>query len=123
MPRAGRPAPVPRQSVEWRADAEPATAPLGLPTATGQGHGHGDAAPAGRRVRMLLAVLLAPCALAAVVGTVLLRPTAGPPATAQATTQAAVRGQVTGAQAADCSFSGSRRCSRPPSWYWAGGAG
>ena len=34
------------------------------------GHGHGPAAPAGRRVRVLLAVLLVPCALAALVGLV-----------------------------------------------------
>ena len=41
------------------------------------GHGHGPAAPAGRRVRVLLAALLVPCALAALVGLVVLRPTGG----------------------------------------------
>jgi uncharacterized membrane protein len=86
---------------------EPVTAPLDRPA----GHGHGDAAPAGRSVRILLAAMLVPCALAAVVGTVLLRPTGGPPTTAQATAQVPVRGQVIGAQAADCSpGDGEARC-------------
>ncbi|MDT7583718.1 MAG: hypothetical protein QOE32_1268, partial [Pseudonocardiales bacterium] len=34
----------------------------------GHGHGHGPAAPASRRVRILLAVFLVPCAIASVVG-------------------------------------------------------
>ena len=51
--------------------------------ATGTGTAHSPAAPAGRRVRLLLAALLAPFALAALVGLVLLRPTGGPPPTAE----------------------------------------
>ena len=69
----------------------------------GHGHGHSPAPPAGRRVRLLLAVLLAPCAVAALVGLVLLRPTGGPPPTAAAATQQPVRGEVVAAQRADCS--------------------
>ena len=65
----------------------------------GHGHGHGPAAPAGRRVRLLIAALLVPCGLAALVGVVLLWPGAGP---APVTAQVPVRGEVTGAQAADC---------------------
>lgn len=40
----------------------------------GHGHGHGPAAPAGRQVRLLLAALLVPCAVASVVGVLLLYP-------------------------------------------------
>jgi hypothetical protein len=40
----------------------------------GHGHGHGAAPPAGRRVRLLIAALLVPCALATLVGVVLLWP-------------------------------------------------
>ena len=68
----------------------------------GHGHGHRPATPAGHRVRVLLAALLVPCALAALVGLVVLRP-AGHPATAPAPVQQPVRGQVTAVQAADCS--------------------
>jgi uncharacterized membrane protein len=77
----------------------------------GHGHGHGPAAPAGRRVRVLLAALLVPCALAALVGLVLLRPTGGPsPAPGTALLQP-VRGQVTAAQVTDCSpGDGQGRC-------------
>ena len=78
---------------------------------TGHGHGHGPAAPAGHRVRVLLAVLLVPCALAALVGLVVLRPTGGPAATAGAPLQQPVRGQVTAVQTTDCSpGDGQGRC-------------
>jgi uncharacterized membrane protein len=66
------------------------------------GHGHGPAAPAGRPVRMLLAALLVPCALATLVGLVLLRPTGGPPPVAGPGLQLPVRAEVVAAQAADC---------------------
>ncbi len=66
------------------------------------GHGHGKAPPAGRSVRLLLAALLAPCALAALVGLVLLRPTGGPPPTADRAAQQPVRGEVVAVRAADC---------------------
>jgi uncharacterized membrane protein len=68
----------------------------------GHGHGHPGAAPAGRSVRLLLAALLGPCAVAALVGLVLLRPTGGPPPTTAAAMQQPVRGDVVAAQAADC---------------------
>jgi uncharacterized membrane protein len=70
--------------------------------AAGHGHGHSPAAPAGRPVRLLLAALLAPFALAALVGLVLLRPTGGPPPTAEPLVQQPVRGQVTATEADDC---------------------
>ena len=60
---------------------------------------------------MLLAVLLVPCALAALVGLVVLRPTGGPAATAGAPLQQPVRGQVTAVQTTDCSpGDGQGRC-------------
>jgi uncharacterized membrane protein len=77
----------------------------------GHGHGHGPATPAGRRVRIVLAALLVPCALAAAVGLVLLRPIGRPPPTAATAGQQPVRGQVVGAQAADCTpGDGEGRC-------------
>jgi uncharacterized membrane protein len=68
----------------------------------GHGHGHGPARPADRRVRILLTALLAPFALAALVGLVLLWPTGGPPATAQSISQEPVQAQVTASRATDC---------------------
>ncbi len=51
-------------------EPDPGPAPVPAPAAAsrghaGHGHGHLPAAPAGRRVRLLLAALLVPCALAA----------------------------------------------------------
>ncbi|NMH81117.1 YibE/F family protein [Pseudonocardia xinjiangensis] len=69
----------------------------------GHGHGHSTAPPAGRRVRLLIAALLVPCALATLVGVVLLWPSGGPPSTAQPVSQQPVRAEVTTASAADCS--------------------
>jgi uncharacterized membrane protein len=71
--------------------------------AHGHGHGHGPTRPAGRRVRILIAALLVPCALATLVGVVLLWPSGGPPATAQPVSQEPVRAQVTATSATDCS--------------------
>jgi uncharacterized membrane protein len=51
---------------------------------------------------VLLAALLGPCALAALVGLVLLRPTGGPPPTAESAAQQPVRGQVIATEADDC---------------------
>ena len=68
----------------------------------GHGHGHTPAAPAGRRVRMFIAALLVPCALATVVGVVLLWPTGGlPPTTTGA--QQPVRAEVVATRASECS--------------------
>ncbi|MFC5994175.1 YibE/F family protein [Pseudonocardia hispaniensis] len=76
--------------------------PVGLPShGHGHGHGHGPAAPAGRRVRTLIAALLIPCALATLVGLVLLRPTTAPP-TAKAGVEQPINAQVVAAQRADC---------------------
>jgi uncharacterized membrane protein len=69
----------------------------------GHGHGHGPARPAGRRVRILIAALLVPCALATLVGVVLLWPSGGPPTPPQPISQEQVRAQVTATRATDCS--------------------
>ena len=81
------------------------------PGPAGHGHGHGPAAPAGRRVRVLLAALLVPCALAALVGLVVLRPTGGSTPAAGTALLQPVRGQVTAVEATDCSpGDGQGRC-------------
>ncbi len=80
------------------------------PTSVGHGHGHGHGAapPAGRRVRVLIAALLVPCALATLVGLVLLWP--GPVPTPEGA-QIPVRAEVTAAETADCTpGSGDRGC-------------
>jgi uncharacterized membrane protein len=62
-------------------------------------------------VRILIAALLVPCALATLVGLALLWPSAGPPATAYTTSQELVRAQVTATRATDCTAgSGSGGC-------------
>nr|WP_255622625.1 YibE/F family protein [Pseudonocardia sp. DSM 110487] len=73
------------------------------PAGHGHGHGHGPARPAGRRVRILIAALLVPCALATLVGLALLWPTGGPPATTYRTSQEPVKAQVTATRVSDCS--------------------
>lgn len=74
------------------------------PPAHGHGHGHGHAAAprAGRRVRILLAALLGPTALAALVGLVLLWPSGPPPATTAAAAATPVHAQVVETRAARC---------------------
>lgn len=68
----------------------------------GHGHGHGPATPASRQVRLLLAALLIPFALAALTGLVALFPTGDTPAVASAGLTP-VDGTVTAAQSAPCS--------------------
>ena len=92
-PFAAVPAPV-REPAAGPGRAEASSAAVG--------HGHAAAAPAGRRVRMLLAALLVPTALAAVVGLVVLWPSGpGPAATAAAATTP-VNAQVIEARTARC---------------------
>src|SRR5690349_14429177 len=67
----------------------------------GHGHGHTAAPPAGRRVKMLLGALLAPAALAALVGLVLLWPSGRAPIS-QAATATPVHAQVVETHAARC---------------------
>ncbi len=74
----------------------------GAPPATGHGHGHGPAAPAGQRVRVLLAVLLVPCALASLLGAVLLYPFGASPEPAGGADVQRVRAEVAAITAADC---------------------
>jgi uncharacterized membrane protein len=81
-----------------RPPARRPAAPLG----TGHGHGHSPAPPSGRRVRILIAALLVPCALAALVGLVVLWP--GPaPQPPNTLSQQPVRATVVQALASDCS--------------------
>jgi uncharacterized membrane protein len=71
-------------------------------TGHGHGHGHGPAAPASRRVRLLLIWLLAPIALATVVGALVLYPwgTAKPASSYQQGTP--VDGTITTATSGPC---------------------
>ena len=71
-------------------------------TGTATGTDTARPAPAGRRVRVLIAALLVPCALATLVGVVLLWPSGGPPPTAAAAQQP-VRAEVVATRAAECS--------------------
>ncbi|OXM69924.1 YibE/F family protein [Amycolatopsis vastitatis] len=64
----------PRTAGQPGAAKKPETAAKPPVTGHGHGHGHGPAAPASRRVRLLLIWLLAPLVLATVVGMVVLYP-------------------------------------------------
>ncbi len=68
----------------------------------GHGHSHGAAPPAGRRVRILLAALLGPTALAALVGLVVLWPSGPAPAATPAATTTPVHAQVIEMREAGC---------------------
>ena len=94
--------PHPR-SRKRRLKAEPDDGAAAAGTAGhGHGHGHTPALPAGRGVRILIAALLVPCALATLVGLVALWPSSAPPVS-QAVSQQPVNAQVTSTRAADCS--------------------
>ncbi|OLT02820.1 hypothetical protein BJF90_28770 [Pseudonocardia sp. CNS-004] len=64
-------------------------------TGHGHGHGHSPATPAERRVRVLIAALLVPCAVATVAGLLLLAPT-GPGPAADASPR--IDGHITAAE-------------------------
>ncbi len=85
----------------WARSPHTAAAAGTAPT-VGHGHGHTPAPPAGRRVRILIAALLVPCALATLVGMVLLWPTTGPPPSTAVVAETPVRAEVTAERAADC---------------------
>jgi uncharacterized membrane protein len=86
-----------------RRRSAPAAAGAGPgPVGHGHAHGHAHAPPAGRRVRLLIAALLVPCAVATLVGLVLLWPTGGPQPTTETARQQAIAAEVTAAQATDC---------------------
>ncbi len=72
------------------------------PAKVGHGHGHTPSPPASRRVRVVLAALLVPFALAAVVGTVLLFPFGGD-ADAKEPAGTPVDGVVTAVRTGPCS--------------------
>jgi len=67
----------------------------------GHGHGHAPAAPAGRRVRLAIAALLVPCALATLIGVVLLWP-GGAGHSEPVGAEEPVRATVVAATASDC---------------------
>lgn len=67
---------------------------------SGHGHGHTPAAPAGRRVRLFIAALLVPCAIATLVGLAVLWPTAAAPAAPDAGTP--VHGRITATKVSEC---------------------
>lgn len=69
-------------------------------TSTGHGHGHIPAAPAARRVRILIAALLVPCAIATLIGLAVLWPTAATTPAGNAGTP--VHGQVTATKVSEC---------------------
>ncbi|MDN5859339.1 MAG: YibE/F family protein [Pseudonocardia sp.] len=77
--------------------------PIPDPTtpATGHGHGHGPAAPVGRTVRIAIAALLVPCALAVLAGLWVLWPSGSGPA-APVGAEQPVLGTVIAAQVTDC---------------------
>src|SRR5882724_505311 len=80
----------------------------------GHGHGHRPAAPASRRVRILLAALLVPCALVSVVGVLLLYPFGGAPSVPGAHQQL-VNADVAAVTPADCSQSAPGQSPQGPS--------
>jgi uncharacterized membrane protein len=87
--------------------AGPAGSPSGVPEPAhahshAHAHGQGAVAPAGRRVRLLLAALLGPAGLAALVGLVLLWPPGRPPAATPAAAATPVHAQVIQTRAARC---------------------
>lgn len=82
---------------EPQEDTTPASAVF-----AGHGHGHSPAPPAGRRVRLLIAALLVPCALATLAGLMLLWPSGAAP-TAHIASEQPVRAEVIAARASDCS--------------------
>lgn len=73
------------------------------------GHGHGPAAPAGHRVRVLLAALLIPCALASMLGVVALYPFGADHRLPADQVGQRVNAQVAALTAADCSAGSSQR--------------
>ena len=127
-PRAGWDSPASPARARWRpgrrpSDRDPCTEPIpaldsemagsGAPGSAapgpgapgpgpGHGHGHGPAPAAGRRVRLLIAALLVPCALATALGVILLWP-GGPRPTSTLPAQQPVQAQVGQATAAECS--------------------
>ena len=92
---------VPRAERRHRAEPRPRAAPE-PDAAHGHGHGHAPAPPSGRRVRILIAALLLPCALGTLIGVVLLWPTGGLPPTTTGGQQP-VRAEVVATRASECS--------------------
>jgi uncharacterized membrane protein len=99
---------VPAGSRTGRRRARP---PATVEPPTGHGHGHSPAPPSGRRVRILIAALLVPCGVAALVGLALLFPRGGLPTPPATLNQQPVHATVTQASASDCTpGSGDKAC-------------
>ncbi len=82
-------------------------APAAPAAPAGHGHGHGPIEPASGRVRLLLALILVPFALATLVGVALSWPGDEPPAAADVGFgQRPVRGEVTATSATSCNVDG-----------------
>lgn len=80
------------------------------PAGHGHGHGHAPAAPAGRRVRILIAALLVPCGIAALIGLALLWPS-GARKAPPIGTEVPVHAAVLSTSASDCTpGAGDGRC-------------
>lgn len=93
-----------------RSTASTRTAPQPVHAAHGHGHG-GPAAPADRRVRIAIAALLVPAAIATVVGLLLLFPFERAQPTAGADSAPRIAGTVTATAESDCSpGEGDRGC-------------
>jgi uncharacterized membrane protein len=97
----GHTEPIPRVT-DRRRQGEDADEPEERPARSGHHHDHAPPPPASKHVRVLLAVLLVPFALAAVVGTVLLFPFDGQPDTNKPA-GTPVHGVVTAVQTGACS--------------------
>lgn len=103
--------PEPRPEDLWSRPAALREEEPDPPPAPGHAHGHGHtpAAPAGRRVRLLIAALLVPCAIATLIGLAVLWPTAAAPVAVNAGQP--VHGQVTATRVSECSAgSGDNGC-------------
>jgi uncharacterized membrane protein len=100
-PRAAKPA----ETVRAAGKPEPEARATGKPETGhghGHGHGHGPAAPASRRVRLLLIWLLAPLALATVVGMIVLYPWGKPDPTSVVPQGTPVAAHITATATGPC---------------------
>jgi uncharacterized membrane protein len=104
--------PTGTQRAARRGDTGPQRVPAGtkprtakkpeLETGHGHGHGHGPAAPASKRVRLLLIWLLAPLALATVVGMIVLYPWGKPDPTSVVPQGTPVAASITATNTGPC---------------------
>ncbi|MEJ3654814.1 YibE/F family protein [Actinomycetes bacterium KLBMP 9759] len=82
---------------------EPAPARTGSHSGHGHGHGHSPAPPAGRKVRILIAALLVPCAVATLVGLLVLWPWSPPQQAVRSGSEQPIKAEVVASKASECS--------------------